>query len=817
MSGPLSKYHDKRNFDSTPEPKGSIEKSGKHLRFVVQRHKASRLHYDLRLEAGGVLMSWAVPKGPSLDPSDKRLAIRTEDHPIQYLSFEGKIPKGNYGAGEMDIWDAGTYRLIEPNENVLAEDQIKAEIDSGSLKFVLEGAKLKGEFALVRLKDPKQDNAWLLIKHKDAHAVTPYDSEDHLSKPSQAPLQKTKSNTKNESLTDENAPGTFKPMLAEVKKDAFSHSDWAFEIKWDGYRAIADLRGEPIITSRNGHSLNQKYPKLLSALSSQTHTMVLDGEIIAYNKDGLPDFGILQSVEQDTKHSVYYQVFDLLYLNGHSTLNLSYLQRKELLKDALDAHPLIQYHDHVLEKGKEFFSLAKQKNLEGIIAKHTDSLYSPGQRTGQWLKIKTNETTDVYILGYTKPGAGRQHFGSLLIGQFREGTMEFMGHVGTGFSSSQQKDLKEKMEALAQNEPPVDPAPKTNGTPVWIKPKLLAEIKYTERTKDNKFRHPVFIRIREEFDTLHRGEVKQKKRVPLPKGIKITNPSKVYFPEKAVTKSDLIAFYQSISSYILPHLVQRPQSLNRYPNGINGLNFYQKDTADFAPPWMETARFYSESAEKEIEYILCNNIKTMAYLNNLGCIDFNVWTSKLETIDNPDYLVLDLDPSEGNSFQDVIETALAVKEILDLGEIQGYCKTSGSSGIHIYIPMGAEYNFDHVRHFAHVLMKMVQKKLPTLTTLQRSLSKRDRNKIYLDYLQNRKGQTLSSVYSVRPNAHASVSMPVDWQELTGELRPQDFTIENAKERIEKRGDIFLPVLSQSTDILVALEKLSGNGNTPENK
>lgn len=809
----LAQYHAKRDFQSTPEPKGSITKSGTQLRFVVQRHKASRLHYDLRLEVNGVLKSWAVPKGPSLDPSDKRLAIRTEDHPIQYLSFEGSIPKGNYGAGEMQIWDTGTYRLLEPSKNIIEGDQIEADIELGSLKFILEGTKLQGEFALVRMKDPKQDNAWLLIKHKDTSAVSPYNSEDHLSQSSKVASAPRSNEPRNRQISPvkNQESAAFKPMLAEVKKDSFSHSDWAFEIKWDGYRAISDLRAEPTIRSRNGHSLNQRFPKLLTALSLQKHSMVLDGEIIAYNKEGLPDFGLLQSIEQDTDHSVYYQVFDLLHLNGHSTVHLTYLQRKELLKEALDPHPLIQYHDHILKNGKEFFALAKQRRLEGIIAKHTESTYSTGRRSSDWLKIKTHQTKDVVILGYTLPSGGRQHFGSLLIGQYHKGKLQFMGHVGTGFSQNQQKILQKKMTALQIETCPLDHVPKTNGTPVWIKPLLTAEIKYTELTADNKFRHPVFLRLREDFDTLKQPDSERKIGQNIPEEIKITNPSKIYFPERGITKSDLIAFYQSITNYILPHLQQRPQSLNRYPNGINGLNFYQKDTSDYAPSWVDTSRFYSESTEKEIEYILCNNSKTMAYLNNLGCIDFNVWTSKIETIDNPDYLVLDLDPSEGNTFKDVIETALAVKEVLDLAEINGYCKTSGSSGIHIYIPMGAEYSFDHVRHFAHVLMKMVQKKLPTLTTLERSLSKRDRSKIYLDYLQNRKGQTLSSVYSVRPNLHASVSMPLQWEELKMDLLPEDFTIENAKERLEKMGDMFLPVLSESTDILSALEKLSAKG------
>ena len=842
----LEDYNKKRNFKETSEPEGKEKASGKKLKFVIQRHAASRLHYDFRLEMEGVLKSWAVPKGPSLNPSDKRLAMMVEDHPYSYRTFEGSIPKGNYGAGEVEIWDEGTYEPIEKVKGKTDDMIMRAELHKQSLKFILHGKKLKGEFALVKIKNSKDENAWLLIKHKDKFAVSEdYDAEEHTLKTSKvtAYLEEKESKKKNTSteslkhyknyapaLSGEKKLSEFiKPMLCKVSDKAFDDKDWAFEIKWDGYRAIADMSKDELrLYSRNGIDFSQKFKKITHSLNLQEHPMILDGEIVAYDDKGKPNFQWLQRIGDHPDLALTFQVFDLLWLNGHSTENLSYLQRKELLKDALIENEIIKYSDHILEKGRDFFQAAKDMGLEGIVAKKTDSLYKENLRSSEWLKIKIHKSDEAVICGFTEPKGSRKKFGALILGKYLNGEMVFCGHTGGGFNDRLLSDIYDKMQPLITKNSVFKITPKTNTKATWIKPELVAEIKFSELTEDNIYRHPSFLRLRDDvnpndvkFNSENSSKNENMKKIEPKKRmgkddvlkkigkqeLKLTNQNKIYFPEDDITKGDVIDFYQSISKYILPHLKDRPQSMNRYPNGIKGLSFFQKDAAEETPEWIETQKVFSESSDKYINYIICNDRETMAYLNNLGCIELNIWTSKIKKADNPDYLVLDLDPSEKNSFEDVIETAQAVKEVLDLAGVGGYPKTSGSSGIHVYIPMNAKYSYDQVKNFGHLLMQMVQKKLPDLTTLERSLQKRDKNKIYLDYLQNRRGQTLASVYSLRPKNGAPVSMPLEWKEVKNGLKPTDFNIHNSLDRLKEKGDIFKPILGKGVDMLKAIKKL----------
>ena len=842
----LEDYNKKRNFKETSEPEGKEKASGKKLKFVIQRHAASRLHYDFRLEMEGVLKSWAVPKGPSLNPSDKRLAMMVEDHPYSYRTFEGSIPKGNYGAGEVEIWDEGTYEPIEKVKGKTDDLIMRAELHKQSLKFILHGKKLKGEFALVKIKNSKDENAWLLIKHKDKFAVSEdYDAEEHTLKTSKvtAYLEEKESKKKNTSteslkhyknyapaLSGEKKLSEFiMPMLCKVSDKAFDDKDWAFEIKWDGYRAIADMSKDELrLYSRNGIDFSQKFKKITHSLNLQEHPMILDGEIVAYDDKGKPNFQWLQRIGDNPDLALTFQVFDLLWLNGHSTENLSYLQRKELLKDALIENEIIKYSDHILEKGRDFFQAAKDMGLEGIVAKKTDSLYKENLRSSEWLKIKIHKSDEAVICGFTEPKGSRKKFGALILGKYLNGEMVFCGHTGGGFNDKLLSDIYDKMQPLITKNSVFKITPKTNAKATWVKPELVAEIKFSELTKDNIYRHPIFLRLRDDIDSKdvkfnsensskneNMKKTEPKKRMGKDdvlkkigkQELKLTNQNKIYFPEDDITKGDVIDFYQSISKYILPHLKDRPQSMNRYPNGIKGLSFFQKDAAEETPEWIEIQKVFSESGDKYINYIICNDRETMAYLNNLGCIELNIWTSKIKKADNPDYLVLDLDPSEKNSFEDVIETAQAVKEVLDLAGVGGYPKTSGSSGIHVYIPMNAKYSYDQVKNFGHLLMQMVQKKLPDLTTLERSLQKRDKNKIYLDYLQNRRGQTLASVYSLRPKNGAPVSMPLEWKEVKKGLKPTDFNIHNSLDRLKEKGDIFKPILGKGVDMLKAIKKL----------
>ncbi|AYZ34237.1 DNA ligase D [Chryseobacterium indologenes] len=621
-------------------------------------------------------------------------------------------------------------------------------------------------------------------------------------------------------------------MLAKLSGEAFNDKDWVFEIKWDGYRAIADLsHKQPLFYSRNGISFLSKFKIITTDFDRQKYQMILDGEVVAYDHEGRPNFQLLQQIGDNPGLALVYQVFDILWLNGHSTEELPLLQRKELLKEALVETDVIKYCDHIPEKGIDFFEQMKKMQLEGMIAKRADSLYVENHRTSDWLKIKFTNTEEAIICGFTEPRGSRKSFGALILGNYIDGRLTYCGHTGTGFNNNSLQELYERLHPLIMKTSPFETIPKTNMPVTWIKPELVCEIKYSEITKDGIYRHPVFIAIREDkepediVNTVHehtekfknmkaktsskKAETHEKeKEITLNKHIvKLTNQDKVYFPKDGITKGDVIAYYQSVATYILPHLKNRPLSLNRFPNGIEEQSFYQKDAGEHIPDWIKTTQVYSESNDKYIDYIYCNDKATLAYLNNLGCIDLNPWNSSLPDLEHPDYLVLDLDPSKKNTFDDVIETALQVNEVLNSIKIKGYCKTSGSTGIHIYIPMGGNYDFDQVKDFAHILMKQVNERLPKITTLERSLQKRDSNKIYLDYLQNRTGQTLASAYSLRPKEGASVSMPLDWEELKPGIRPADYNIHNSLERIKAKGDLFKPVLGKGIDMMKALELL----------
>lgn len=854
----LEEYNKKRKFNETSEPIGTSSLSSNKLVFVIQRHSASRLHYDFRLEVNGVLKSWAVPKGPSLDPNDKRLAMMTEDHPFDYKNFEGSIPEGNYGGGEVEIWDSGTYEPLVSEDSLVkaSSDTIMKEyLKEGSLKFILHGKKLKGEFALIKIKSNKQKNAWLLIKQRDKYVVEEYNAEEDVPKNSKVTKREdernkknfdtdiaTETSTKKSKIPTKDKKATEKakkingfiiPMLAKTTAKPFDDKDWIFEIKWDGYRAIADLSTEDIqLYSRNGLSFAEKFPKIIKNLAKQKAKMIFDGEIVALNKNGEPNFQALQRFTENPTARLNYQVFDLLWLNGRSVEHLPLIDRKALLKKNLNENETIKFCEHTSEKGIDFFKNMEKLKLEGMIAKKADSSYLEGGRTSNWLKVKFQNTEDVLICGFTKPKGSRKHFGALILGNYIDGKLQYCGHAGTGFSNRTLDSLYKEFTLLIVEKCPFDEVPETNTDPVWLKPQLVCEIKFTEKTQDGMFRHPVFKGLRidkEKKDVKKQALEEQKSPVEPPakskKGSKtknkskmvqeikvgketltITHPDKVYFPESGITKGDIIDYYESVAEYILPHIKNRPQSLHRFPNGIDAAGFYQKD-AEESPDWIKKFPIHSESTNKEVHYIVCKKLEDVTYLNNLGCIEMNPWNSTVKNLDKPDWLALDLDPSKKNSFEDVIEVASTVKDILDQIKIKGYCKTSGSTGIHIYLPLQAKYEFAQVKDFAHLLMQKVNHLLPDLTTLERNLKKRDNDKIYLDYLQNSTGQTLASVYSVRPKPGAPVSMPLEWSELKNGLNPTDFNIFNALERIKKNGDLFKPVLGKGIDLLKGLKKL----------
>jgi bifunctional non-homologous end joining protein LigD len=805
----LLTYNKKRDFKKTKEPAGK-KASGSQFRFVVQRHQATRLHYDFRLELDGVLKSWAVPKGPSLSPAQKRLAVMVGDHPVSYINFKGTIPEGNYGAGIVDVWDSGTFQPVNEKHEPISEKEALRWLKKGELKFSLKGKKLKGEFVLVKLK--KDEKNWLLIKHRDEHATTTvYDAEGEVSEVKPRKTIGSIRGGKGEKVTK-----PVNPMLASIAKTPFDDKDWIFEIKWDGYRAVSEIKGGKVrFYSRNGLDFSKRFPAIYQALKKIKHEVILDGEVVLLNQKNLPDFQKLQHYETNLNFPIIYYVFDILELDGKNMEELPLIDRKKILKQVLKKNPVIRYCDHVAEKGIAFLEKAKEQGLEGIIAKKKDSTYARNRRSKEWLKLRNIQSTEVVIAGYTAPKGGRTHFGSLVLANKEGRQWKYRGHVGTGFSNETLRDIKKAMKPLETDTIPFKEKVPLNGDVTWLKPKLVADIAYTEITRDKIFRHPVFLRLRDEKSANEVNEeiveeiteVKKNEEIKVGRAtVTITNRQKIFWPDEGYTKGDVISYYDSMADYILPYLKDRPLSLKRNPNGIRDDGFFHKDAGENAPEYVDVFKVKSGSNDKIIDYIICNNKATLLYLANLGCIEINPWNSTSKKPDNPTWMVIDIDPSAKNTFKDVVDVALVTKEILDKGGVKSYCKTSGSSGLHVYVPMKNKYDYDTVKDFAHIIASLVQEQLPETTSLERSLKKRG-EKIYIDYLQNRQSQTLASVYSLRPKPGATASTPLEWKEVNHNLHPSQFNIENMLKRVEKKGDLFLPVIKESSNITAALRKL----------
>lgn len=634
-------------------------------------------------------------------------------------------------------------------------------------------------------------------------------------------------------------------MLASPGGKPFDDADWIFEIKWDGYRAIAEVGENFRLYSRNGLSLAAKYPPVADALQDQKHEMILDGEIVACNDKDLPDFQTLQHFGDNPGIPLIYHVFDILYLNGHSTASLSTLERKELLKEALAENDFVKYCDHVQKSGIDFFEAAGKKNLEGIIAKRASASYVEGVRSKNWLKIKHHNTEEVIIAGFTEPRGSRKKFGALILGRYQNGNLVYAGHTGTGFDQKTLTEVYDKLKPLIRKASPFNAIPKTNMPATWVQPKLVCNIRFTELTEDHVFRHPVFMGLRidkaaaevvipeneKAMTTVKKKNAGTKKQAPASSikqknskagaghndiiitvdkhEVKLTNQQKIYWPDEGYTKGDLINYYDTMSRHILPYLKNRAESLNRFPNGIKGSSFYHKDAGDTAPDWVSSVEIFSESNQKKIDYIVCNNKATLLYLANLGCIEMNPWNSTVQQLEKPTYMIIDIDPSEKNTFEQAIEVAQATKQVLDECGVKSYCKTSGASGLHVFVPMANKYDYEQVKTFAHLTAMRVTELLPGFTTLERNLKKRGNKSIYVDYLQNRKGQTIASAYSVRPKKGATVSTPLEWKEVKKGLHPSQFDINTIPKRVARKGDIFSPVLGKGADILKCIKKMGG--------
>ncbi|MFL5764074.1 MAG: DNA ligase D [Bacteroidia bacterium] len=820
----LTAYNKKRNFKKTNEPEGKHNKLTEQSIFVVQKHDASHLHYDFRLELNGVLKSWAIPKGPSMDPGEKRLAMMVEDHPYSYRNFEGTIPEGNYGAGNVIVWDNGTFHEIGNTDKESSEKATVAGIKKGHLSFFLEGKKLKGEFALIKVRG-RQENAWLLIKKDDKYAST----EDILLKdksvisrkklvPRKRAAVKTVVKKKRKKLSDDLLQ--IRPMLASLAEKPFDDENWIFEVKYDGYRAIAAIDQSVHLYSRNNISFNELFAALVPELKKIEHTAILDGEVVVENSMGRSDFQLLQNYRLNGKGILKYYVFDLLNLDGIDLRDQPLQKRKELLKLLLEGikSSHVVYSDHIEKDGTSFFKSAVKNNLEGIIAKEKDSIYHSGKRSKQWLKIKISHQEEAIIAGFTAPGGSRKHFGSLILGAYNGKELKYLGNCGTGFNDASLKELYQKLKPLFISKSPFKERIRRREQIQWVKPKIVCQVKFTEWTSDGHMRHPVFAGLRIDKSAKEVRDKMEKEESPntevkgnrdLTVGtvtLHLTNQDKIYFPKDKITKGDIIEYYNEISSLILPYVEGRPQSMNRFPNGIAEPGFYQKDVdLEKSPDWLKTERIYSTSNKAYIDYLLCNDKATLLYMANLGCIEINPWNSQVGSLDNPDWVVIDLDP-EKIAFSKVVETAWVVKGIMDELETECYCKTSGATGLHIYVPLAAKYNYELVKTFAELIAQTVFSRLPGITSIVRSPLKRQR-KVYVDFLQNRKGQTLAAPYSVRPKPGATVSTPLEWKEVNEKLDPQNFTMKNTLKRIEQKGDLWAPVIGKGANLDKIIKKI----------
>ena len=618
-----------------------------------------------------------------------------------------------------------------------------------------------------------------------------------------------------------------KPMLAKLHDVAFNDPNWIYEIKWDGYRAVAEVnKKETRLYSRNGLSFATDYPTIFEELQKIKKNVVLDGEIVALDANGKPSFQLIQQYAQDGSVLVCYYVFDCLAVNGKSIESKPLTQRKEILKSILPESELIKYCDHIKGQGKAFFKAVQKQGLEGMIAKRADAIYTEGSRSADWLKVKNIVMEEAVIAGYTEPGGSRKYFGALVLGVYKKGKLVYIGHTGTGFNNATLKDVYQQLQPLKTSKSPFDVKVPVNAPVTWVKPQLVCNLKYTEITQEGHRRHPVFMGLRidkaaievheevrddeniaeEEVNTIKHNKMEATQTIG-GKKMEFSHLDKVYFPDDGYTKGDVIDYYNTVYPHIIKYMKDRPESLLRMPNGLADKGFFHKDAGLNAPAWVKHTALYSESAEKDINYIICNDKPTLLYLANLGCIEMNPWNSRLKSLDKPDYLVMDLDPSEHNTFEQVIETANVIKAILDKAGAVSFPKTSGATGIHIYVPLGAKYTYDQGKEFAHMVAMLANDQLPEFTSLERSLSKRGKDRIYIDFLQNRKGQTLSCAYSLRPKPGATVSTPLDWKEVKKGLHPSDFNIKNIMARIEKKGDLFGGVLLKGIDMMRCIKKL----------
>ncbi len=771
----------------------------------------------------GVLKSWALPHGPTLDPAIKRLAVHVEDHPLDYGSFEGTIPSGNYGAGSVTLWDRGTYEWLGP--------KTPAQMwESGDLKLRFHGHKIVGEFALVRTNRAKGKD-WLLIKKKDFAVREGWDPEAD----TRSVLQGPGDISSTEGAVKAEMPASLEPMLATLGNAVPSGSDWLYEVKWDGYRALCFIEGGKVrMVSRRGTKLDKQFAPAAVALaqSVKADTAIIDGEVVALDENGNPSFQHLQNLTGfGTKPALKgaappllnFFAFDLLYLNGYDLRKAALIDRRQLLISILLPSEIVRYSEHFIGKGDELLQAVRAKGLEGIIAKQAQSRYE-SKRSASWIKIKVTTQQDFVVCGYIL--GEREPFGSLVLGYYKNKKLVYAGNVGSGFTQQSLKSVFEKIKPLVTKKQVLSDVPREIGEVTWVKPELVCVVKFTSWTKDDRLRAPVFLGMRTEVvpEEVARetgllaeesvAESKQEVLLPADKTettleidgrrLKFTNLNKVFYPADGYTKRDVINFYAAVADLLVPHLQGRPLSLKRYPNGIDQDYFFQKDASGF-PDWLHREELADDEESKT--RVICDDKASLLYLANLGCIDQNPYMSRLGTLEHPDFILIDLDPYHCG-YDRIVEAAQLVREKLRLIGLTGYPKTTGGNGMHVYVPVEPIYSSAQTRQFAEILARWVAAERFDLFTTPRTVSAREKGKVYFDYLQNASGKTISAPYVLRAHPGAPVATPLKWDEVVPGLKPQQFHIANVLRRFERVGDLFAGVLSKPQELGPAIEKLS---------
>lgn len=873
----LAEYRRKRDFGRTQEPSGkttsSPTRSGR-LRFVVQKHAASHLHFDLRLEVDGVMKSWAVPKGLSLDPSVKRLAMQVEDHPMDYNAFEGTIPKDEYGGGTVMLWDQGTYSADTATSHDEEEDAIREGLRRGDLKITFHGERLHGSFALVRMKFARNSSSsskpqWLLIKHRDEFATD------------KDVVAENMTSVESDRTMDEIASGKSKvwesnrePMYASIGTE-IPGEGWTFEPKYDGIRVLAYATPVDVkLITRNGKDKAAQFPEIVAALkklASQTkRSLVLDGEIVALI-DGEPArFQELQS-RMHVKESQIIQrlsaatpaaliLFDILVDSDDVLIGESWTKRRARLLKRVGKRTSthLRVTESIEGDGRKMLQKARQQGWEGIIAKRMDSRYESGKRTRSWFKLKIEFREEFVVGGYTEPRNTREHIGALLLGYFDGGRFIYVGHTGGGFTRQALNDMYKRLKPLERKTSPFEETPKTNEKAHWVKPEVVVEVKFSEWTADRRLRQPIFVGLRDDKDakdveieapsvqrkpirggivakrqarpnvparakgaakssTLkagrsRSGSVKTHEKVDKTgimrqlsaveegggdgtldfghgKTLKVSNLDKIFFPKKKYTKGDVMRYYARIADFILPTIQDRPVVLKRFPNGINGESFYQQKASENTPPDIRVEVIKTEGGERQPR-IIGGDLLTLLYTIQLGAISVDPWHSRVQALEYADYTIIDLDPAPRASFARVVQVARWAKEVIDGFGLHAAIKTSGSTGLHIYLPLPPKTLNEAATIVAQMIATKVAEAHPKEATIERFVKARGAATVYVDYLQNIQGKTVAGAYCIRAKPEATVSTPLKWTELTDDLDPRDFHLGNAAERFEQVGDIW---------------------------